>query len=289
MSVAINGNVATFTGTGQLTQTFVRANIGSATEAVIEDYTSIGEDAFYNSYSLTSVIIGNSVLTIGQYAFFRCRALTSVTIGNSVNEIVKKTFAKCTSLTSVTIGNSVTTIRDSAFYDCTALTSVTIGNSVTTIGYMAFNNCAALTSIIIPDSVSRIGQYGFENTALIIVYATANNQLGLVTSSSNSFYGKHNVDIIIVDPKVLTYIPVEDDVTITQSTIEVTFPADRSLTFFGIKINDIITSVTPVTSVDNNNKTTVTGSFTMPADTTTFTAMYKNVIEQYISGTIKQL
>ncbi|MBQ7980289.1 MAG: leucine-rich repeat domain-containing protein, partial [Oscillospiraceae bacterium] len=49
--------------------------------------TSIGDYAFDNSTSLTSVTIPNSVTSIGVYAFYGCSSLTSVTIPNSVTSI----------------------------------------------------------------------------------------------------------------------------------------------------------------------------------------------------------
>ncbi|WP_290912297.1 leucine-rich repeat protein [Eubacterium sp.] len=91
--------------------------------------------------------IPNSVTTIGEYAFSECRSLTSVTIGNSVRTIDKCAFYICSSLTSVTIPNSVTTIWMNAFSECGSLTSVTIGNGVTTIGYQAFEYCSNLKDV----------------------------------------------------------------------------------------------------------------------------------------------
>lgn len=111
-------------------------------------------------------IIPNSVTSIGDDAFYKCYGLTSVTIGNSVTSIGNSAFYNCSSLTSVTIPNSVTSIGESAFYDCSSLTSVTIGNSVTSIGNDAFYGCSGLTSVTIPNSVTSIGNSAFYNTNL---------------------------------------------------------------------------------------------------------------------------
>ena len=124
--------------------------------------TTIGDEAFYNCSSLTSVTIPDSVTTIGGYAFYNCRSLTSVTVPDSVTTIGEWTFYECSSLTSITIGDSVTTIGISAFSSCESLTSVTIGDSVTTIGLDAFRDCSSLTSVTIPDSVTTIGSSAFE-------------------------------------------------------------------------------------------------------------------------------
>ena len=157
----------------------------------------IGDYAFKDCTSLTSVTITSSVISIGDYAFYNCKGLTSITVdennriyksidGNlyskdgkaliqyafgkkdtsfvipsSVTSIGERAFDGCTGLTSVTIPDSVTSIGYYAFRDCTGLTSVTIGDSVTSIGESAFYNCTGLTSITILDGVTSIGEWAF--------------------------------------------------------------------------------------------------------------------------------
>ena len=123
--------------------------------------TSIGEDAFQQCIGLTSVTIPNSVTSIGDGAFSYCKGLTSVTIPNSVTSIGLCAFYDCKGLTSVTIPNSVTNIESYAFKGCSGLTSVTIPNSITSIGWESFYGCSSLTSITIPNSVTSIGSEAF--------------------------------------------------------------------------------------------------------------------------------
>ncbi|MBQ7323312.1 MAG: leucine-rich repeat domain-containing protein, partial [Clostridia bacterium] len=94
---------------------------------------TIGEDAFSNCTSLTSVVIGDSVTLIDDSAFRNCDSLTSVMIGDSVTSIGSWAFAYCDSLTSMVIPDSVTSIDDSAFRFCNSLTSMVIPDSVTSI------------------------------------------------------------------------------------------------------------------------------------------------------------
>ena len=156
--------------------------------------TSIGESAFRNCSSLTSVTIGNSVTSIGGYAFEGCSDLTYVTIGNSVTSIGSSAFEDCSGLSSITVAqgntkydsrdncnaiiesasnkliagckntvvpNSVTSIGSYAFRGCSGLTAITIPNSVTSIGWGAFYNCSGLTSVTIGNSVTSIGRSAF--------------------------------------------------------------------------------------------------------------------------------
>ena len=65
------------------------------------DVAKIGNNAFYNCSSLTSVTIPNSVTVIGDSAFSECSSLTNITIPNNITEIGKGAFSDCRSLTSV--------------------------------------------------------------------------------------------------------------------------------------------------------------------------------------------
>ena len=126
-----------------------------------EEISEIGNRAFQDCSSLTSIEIPDSVTSIGDYAFHDCSSLANVKLGSSVISIGNYAFAHCTSLVSITIPDSVTSIGIRAFYDCTSLANVTLGSSVTSIGEDAFRECGSLTSVTIPDSVTSIGADAF--------------------------------------------------------------------------------------------------------------------------------
>ena len=107
----------------------------------------IGDSAFLDCYSLTSITIPDSVTSIGSYAFSGCTSLTSITIPDGVTSIGSYAFRDCTTLTSITIPDSVTSIGSYAFAWCDSLTSITIPDSVTSISFRAFEYCTSLTSI----------------------------------------------------------------------------------------------------------------------------------------------
>ena len=141
------------------------------------------------STGITSCEFKEGTVSIGNYAFNNCTSLTSVTIPNSVTRIDWGTFQYCSGLTSVTIPNSVTTIGSDAFFSCKGLTSVTIPDSVTSIGSQAFYGCSGLTSIIIPDSVTSIGFSAFYNTPWYKSYsADTANQSGNIIYINNVAY-----------------------------------------------------------------------------------------------------
>ena len=76
--------------------------------------------------SLSTYTIKTGTKWIGDNAFSDCSTITSITIPNSVTSIGNDAFYKCTSLTSINIPNSVTSICCNAFYGCHKLNSIVI-------------------------------------------------------------------------------------------------------------------------------------------------------------------
>ena len=139
--------------------------------------TDIGDGAFSDCTSLTSITIPDGVTSIGESAFYDCTSLASITIPDGVTSIDDSTFYGCTSLASVVIPDSVTSIGAYAFYGCTSLTSITIPDSVTSIGQNTFYGCTSLTSVVIPDGVTSIDDSTFSDcTSLASITVADNNQ-----------------------------------------------------------------------------------------------------------------
>jgi hypothetical protein len=124
-------------------------------------FTIDNDEVKGHSSCVGSVNIPSGVTSIGENAFLETTSITSVTIPNTVTSIGINAFRNATSLTDVTIPDSVITISNGAFRD-TRFSSITLGNSVTTIGVRAFGD-SRLTSVTIPNSVSTINGFAFQS------------------------------------------------------------------------------------------------------------------------------
>ena len=112
--------------------------------------TAIGNQAFRNCTSLTSVSIPSTVTKIGSSAFSGCEVLQSASLGENVATIGEYAFSGCTSLESVTGMAAVDSIGQGAFQNCKALGSITIPASTRVLGYLAFYS-SSIKSLTIAD------------------------------------------------------------------------------------------------------------------------------------------
>lgn len=220
--------------------------------------TKIGEDAFQDNTTITSVTIPASVTEIGSNAFADCTNLTSVNyegdwskltiqsgnpavedaakdaaneqlfdfefIPNNTAVIVKKYNGTAADVTipSHYKGKPVTMIDHVAFHD-SAVTSVTIPDSVTAIPDYAFGFCSQLTNISIPNSVTFIGFSAF-NSCTSLKSITLPSSLS--TIQSYAFYNCGNLKTIRIPVSVTSIGNCAFDVC--PSLMTVTYPGSKT-------------------------------------------------------------
>ena len=131
------------------------SNISIPSEGLIE----LGSYALSNR-DMVEFTIPNTVKFIGDYAFYNCGSLTSIDIPNGVTSIGNYAFYGC-KLSSIEIPEGVTSIGSYAFYHFLG-TSIELPDSLTSIGSNAFDSCPNITSIVIPRNVSSIGSGAFK-------------------------------------------------------------------------------------------------------------------------------
>lgn len=159
--------------------------------------STIGDDAFRNCSSLTSVNMGNSVMNIGNYAFGNCTGLTRISFSVYLNLIGQGAFSGCYSLSSVNIPNSVTYIGECAFEDCSSLTSVNIPNNLTKIYDFTFYGCNSLKQITIPSSITHIGFLAFGFGGLTDLVWNARN------CTTNGDMGTSSIERVTIGDEVI--------------------------------------------------------------------------------------
>ena len=184
--------------------------------------TSIGDYAFNDCSSLSSVNIPSCVKAIGESAFSGCSALASISIPNSVTFIGPNAFVgtawiktqpdglvyagkfvycykgEMPANTHVTIKDGALGIAGFAFYNYTNLTSVTIPNSVKSINYYAFGYCSSLTSVTIPNSVTKIDNYAFSNCSSL---TTITSEITTPYAIGDILSGNYSQTTLIVPKK----------------------------------------------------------------------------------------
>lgn len=221
--------------------------------------TKIGEDAFQDNTTITSVTIPASVTEIGANAFAGCTNLTSVTYGgdwsnltiqsgnpavedaakDAANEqlfdfkfilnntavivISYKGTAADVTIPSRYKGIPVTMIDHAAFHNNSAVTSVTIPDSVTAIPDDAFGFCSQLTNISIPNSVTFIGFSAF-NSCTSLKSITLPSSLS--TIQSYAFYNCGNLKTIRIPVSVTSIGNYAFDVC--PSLMTVTYPGSKT-------------------------------------------------------------
>ncbi len=144
---------------------------------------SIGDFAFKNCGSLTSVTIPNGVTAIGAEAFYGT-TITSLDIPSTVATIGDGAFAYCRKLQSVSFddsGSSDQVIGDWAFYDNIALSNVDFaGAQITELGYGCFavesTETGNLTTFDMPNYITNGNPNSYVTGDGIGDYLLANRQ-----------------------------------------------------------------------------------------------------------------
>lgn len=217
--------------------------------------TKIGEDAFQDNTTITSVTIPANVTEIGSNAFADCTNLTSVNykgdwsnltiqsgnpaVEDAANEqlfdfkftpdntavIVTRYNGTAADVTipSRYKGKPVTMIDHVAFHNNSAVTSVTIPDSVTAIPDYAFGFCSQLTNISIPNSVTFIGFSAF-NSCTSLKSITLPSSLS--TIQSYAFYNCGNLKTIRIPVSVTSIGNYAFDVC--PSLMTVTYPGSKT-------------------------------------------------------------
>lgn len=158
--------------------------LGSDTQLIIPAYingvsiVSIGEGAFKDNKSITSVRLDSNITAVGANAFEGCTSLQTF-VGDGVMSLGEFCFYNCTMLESVSM-NAITEIAAYAFKNAGAQTTGMsfIAPQITTIGNESFYN-SGLTALTLA-KLTGIGDFAFANSVKLRgITATALKTMGV--------------------------------------------------------------------------------------------------------------
>ena len=160
----------------------------------------IGSYAFQLS-GLNSIIVPSSVTDMGRYAFANCKQIVTASILNDI--LSEFCFYQCTSLQNVSLSDGLTEIPRSAFMQCTALEEITIPDTVTDIRTAAFSGCSSMASATIGISVKNIEQQAFTGAGIITLKTPAS----LETMGTDVFNACKQLINADLSDSIITTIP----------------------------------------------------------------------------------
>ena len=182
-----------------------------------EGITSVGNYAFRNCTTLTSIEFPSTLISIGKGAFQYCSSLTGkLTIPSEVTNIGYNAFYGCSGLTGdIVLPEGVTEIESGVFENCEGITGLTLPSNLTTIGVGAFRYCSSLTGeLVMPESLIDIEGNAFSGSNF-----TSMNYLGTLSqwyeiefggSGSNPTELTHE---LYIQGEKITNLVIPEDIT----------------------------------------------------------------------------
>ncbi|MBQ7363738.1 MAG: leucine-rich repeat protein [Clostridia bacterium] len=126
----------------------------------------IGEGAFKNNTTLTTVVLPTGLESISASAFSGCTSLSSITVPEGCKIIDAEAFLGCTALTEVSLPAGLEYVYKKVFYGCSRLNTVNLPNSLCLIGESAFEGCTSLESATVGEATELRSRAFKDCTAL---------------------------------------------------------------------------------------------------------------------------
>ena len=168
---------ADLNGKGNVT---ITAYYGGSAAVIPSSYdghtvTAIGDNAFQNNTTITSIIIPNTVTSIGNSTFSGCTSLTNVLFSSSLVSIGANAFAGCTGLTTLSLPQTLTTLSANAFQNCTDLTTLYFHGDAPANNGTVLSGVSQAVVYYIPGKSGWSSTFNGRNTAQLIQFTYTTN------------------------------------------------------------------------------------------------------------------
>ena len=297
------------------------SNLTAAT--ISSGLTEIPDSMFENCYKLASVSIPDTITKIGNAAFSWCFALADLNWPSNLSSIGSNAFWFC-NFTRLTLPEGLLTIGMNAFKQCGNLKIASVPSTVTALPDRMFQSCGNLLSLTVPNSVVNFGTDVFTECPNLKIYGnpgavieTYANAKGipyiyrvsyLITfnggGGSGGISGFQYCGTALTAPAVTRtgytftgWLPAVPFVTPTADTTytaqwtvnkyTITFKYGSAVTTYNLNYGDPVPAQPVPFHPDDLNIFTgwsPTVPATVPAQDTTYTALYTPVYTYTVSG-----
>lgn len=172
--------------------------------------TSIGDQAFWYSKSLKSVILPETVTSLGNSAFGECQGLVQAIIPFGIKTMGNQVFVGC-KMTSVTLPTSLESIGYACFTGV-PIESIHIPASVNDLYYNPFSGCKSLKTITV--DTNNTVYYSPEGSNAVIM----KNTMGLVVGCKTTVIPTDVkiIDVGVFEDEVFETLDIPESVTILR-------------------------------------------------------------------------
>lgn len=231
--------------------------IGDETELILpEGIVSIGEDAFAENQSLTTISIPSSVVVIHKRAFYNCVSLEKVELSAGLRSIEDWAFDGCykinefiipdtvtklgyaclnnTGIKELYIPASVKELSTSIINDNDTLTKLSFSEGITMIS--GFENCVNLNEVILPSSLREIEADCFNGCTKLkqLEIPIGVNNIGVGALYNTALWNNNNEKFWIVgDGILLRILTDETTVTLPDKVKQIAAGLESDLTLHG--------------------------------------------------------
>lgn len=136
-----------------------------------ESVQTIGDEAFSGCRALEWIEMPETAEYLGAYAFSDCEALIAAQIPDGIEILADGTFRGCKRLSRAVLPNTLKTVGERAFYGCEALETVSFASGLSEIEPSAFENCKALSTVIV-ENLTLLGDRAFAGCDALSVFAS---------------------------------------------------------------------------------------------------------------------